>query len=501
MAAALKTDQTNNSPACKSSAWLNLAPSRKITSDLWGTALDIRNLSEEYLVKFKHESAEKYEERKNSSVFENEFRHSIETMAGMVFRTDPKPDELPDAIDVLMTDIDLCGNGFWSFALNAFEMFLRDGNGAIYVDAPPLKESAAKKVQAGQKLTRQDREGDRPFLVFYTASQIANQRFRQVGSREILTQVTLEEKTVEPDGAYGEKEVTRHRVLEIGSWKLLEQNQDTKEWTVEVDSGTTGLDIIPLVLLADIDTPPPMLTMAMLNVLLYNKQSDYDNICHLTCTPLRVQKYDSKEDAQAAAQMQKASPGVGIKVWGERGDVKYVEVAGTGMDRAEKRYQDVKGQIARIGVGMVAPSDMTAVRTATEVIDNAGQRQSKLSRMARNFENAMEKALFIMGEYINSIQGKNTVNLKTRSVANRDDPNAEPLIEEVRMRLKIDYDRLTFSMDQIQFFSDLVDSGKLSLETFLRWLDQVMDMPPGFDVETEMKRIAAVNSSIIVENE
>jgi hypothetical protein len=82
-----------------------------------------------------------------------------------------------------------------------------------------------------------------------------------------------------------------------------------------------------------------------------------------------------------------------------------------------------------------------------------------------------------MAQYLNVIKGKNTVNLNDA--------------EKLNLKLKLDYDRLTFSLQQLQFFGQLVDTGKLSLQTFLEWLPQVADMPEGFNVEEELKRIAA----------
>mgnify|MGYP003393076883 CR=1 FL=1 len=470
-----------NSPACPSAIHAKLSPSWKITQDLWGSALDIRGLETEYLPKFKKEPDEKYRERLDNSVFENEFRLAIETMAGTVFRTDPKPDELPEQIDTMFTDIDLCGNSFWSFALNAFEKFLRDGNGFIYIDAPPLSEDAKKKVEDGAKLTLADRKGDRPFWVFYEASQLVNYRYEKIGSREIFSQMTFRETTMVPDGDFGEKEVTRYRVLQPGKYTVYGQNETTKEFDVIAEeSGTTGLTEIPVIPIADLDTVPPLLTLGLLNLLYYRKTSDFDNICHLVCTPLRVQKYGSKEDAEAAAKIQTASAAAGLKGWGPDFNVFFAEVEGKGMDIARSRYQDVAANMTRIGTGMMAPADTTAIRTATEVIDSAGQRQSKLARLARDFENAIEKALYVTAEVYNAIFGAKTIDLAATE-------------DKTKLKLKIDYDRLTFTMEQVGFFSDLVDSGKLTLLTFLTWLSDAYDMPPGFDPQKEVKDLANAN--------
>lgn len=482
--AATTANNHNNEPDFKSAAYIKLAPAWKITQDLWGSALDIRNLETEYLPKFTKEPEKKYEERKNNSVFENEFRLAIETMAGKVFRENPKPDDVDPLIEELFTDIDMCGNSLWKFLLDAFEIYLRDGNGYIYVDAPPLKEETAKKVAAGEKPTLGDRAGDRPYWVFYKASQVLKTRYTKIGSREELSQATIKETTIEDDGEYGEKEVTRIRKLNIGSFQVYEKTEKDNKWVPaagEGMSGTTGLDYIPLFAIADLFSQPPMLSLGLLCILNYNQKSDYDSICHLVCTPQQVRRYDSKQDALDSAKDQTASPGVGIKGWGQHFSVTYAEVEGKGMQLAQSRYKDVESQIAKYGVGMLAPTEMTAIRTATEVIDNAGTRESKLARLTRDFENCVERALYATAEMINAIRGKDEINLE----------DAE---QKAKLKLKINYDRLTFSLEQVTMFSDLVDSGKLSLKTFLTCLATAMDMPEDFEVDEELKRIAAVTS-------
>jgi hypothetical protein len=457
--------------------WKAMERAWKLTLDLWGSPLDIRDKGKEYLIQFNREPAQKFANRLESSVFENEFRGAIETMAGMVFRTDPKPDSAHPEIDALLPDIDLCGNSFWSFNLENFQKFLRDGNGFIYVDAPPLNEASAEAIAEGREPTLRDRANDRPFWVFYEASQVINWDDERVGSRSVLSQVTIEENTYEKAGMFGVVSVKKHRILRRGSFEVWKYNPDTKQYDIPDGAGTTGLEEIPLIPVDRFGSQPPMLTLAMLNVLYYNKTSDYDDICHLVCTPRQIQKYESKQDAQEAAKLQTASPGVGLKIWGKDASVFYAEVAGGGLDHAHERYKDIEEKMAALGVGMMAPTEIAAAKTAAEVMDTAGKRQSKLANYTRQWENAIEKALYFTALYINAIKGDGTIDLA----------DAEEL---TKMRLKIDYDRLTFSIQQLQFFNGLVDSGKLSLSTFLHWLPQVADMPPGFDPEEEIKKIA-----------
>ncbi len=381
-----------------------------------------------------------------------------------------------------MTDIDLCGNSFWAWNQEKFAKFIRDGNGFIVIDAPPLKKDMQDRIDRGEEIRLDERWDDRPWWVYYHASQIINCRYEKRGSETVFTQVTIAETVTLPDGEFGEKEVEQHKILRPGSFEIRRKDEKSGEFvTVPGEGGKTNLDKIMIVpVIKDLATAPPLLTLAMLNILHYNMTSNYDDAAYLVCVPLRVSKFDTKEDADKASQMQIASPGIGLKIWGQHADVKYVEVAGTALERVEARYQDIKREMTSIGVGMLAPSDIIGVRTATEVMDNAGQRQSKLAKLAREWANAVEQALYMTAELINEIKGQKIIDLE----------NAE---ERTKMSLRVDYDRLTFSVEQLGFFNDMVDSGKLSLRTFLEWLPQVTDMPPGFDPEVELKRLADVN--------
>lgn len=472
-----------NSSNFKSKAWTAMAPAWKMTSDLWESPLAIRDKGQEYLTQFKKEDPDKFAARLKNSVFLNEFRGAIETMAGMVFRSDPKPDELHAEIEALMTDIDLCGNSFWAFNDENFQLFLRDGNGFIFVDASQINPAAAEAIKDGRRPTLAEREGDRVFWTYFTASQVINSRYEKQGSRQVLTKCTVEISSMEPDGEFGEKEVKKHLVLTPGRYEFRTKSEETGEFDTIDGPYETGLDFIPLVPCAKENSQPPMLTLGMLNIQHYNKTSDYDEILHLVCVPLRIDKYDNHQDATTAGKMEIAAPGVGRKIWGEHASITYAEVEGKGLERVELRYKDIEQAMAKIGVGMFAPSNLMQVRTATEVADTAGARQSKLAGYARQWVNAIEKALYLTVLYINAIKGPKTI----------DEATAEKM---QTMPLKVDYDRLTFSQEQLQFFSDMVDSGKLSLQTFLEWLPQVADMPPEFSPKDEMKRIAAVNTVI-----
>lgn len=459
------TATDSNKSSFKSAAWKEQQEAWTIVNDLWRDSLYIRRRGRTYLDQYKKEPNEKYDYRKQNSVFINEFRSCIERMAGIVFRSNPVPDEADKALVAMFTDIDLLGNSLHSFCIEAFEKYLRDGNVYIHVDAP---------AKPAGRSTKRDRLGQRPFLKMYTAAQAINHRYESVNGRETLTQITFEQAFTVPDGTFGEKRRIRHLVLKIGSWEIFESDEDKDEFT-STGRGETGLTFLPIISVADIGSVPPLITLALLNVLYYNKTSDFDDWCHVACVPEKIYQYATQQDADAAQQkVAVASPGVARMIWGEGAKVYFAEVSGDGMEIAKQRFEDIEGQMAKIGVNLFSPSSV-APRSATEVMDNAGQRQSLVAKYTREFENAIEQVIFMMGEVMNSII-PNTVNLSEQEVS--------------KLKLKIDYDRLTFSVEQVRLYSDLVDSGKMSLETFLEFLANLVELPSKFSVQSELDRIA-----------
>ncbi len=471
----------NNKSDYKSKAWESQADALKLTSDLWQSPLYIQKKGDTYLEKFPKEKQEKYQLRLARSVPRNKFRESIETMAGMVFKEDPAPPEAPTALKAMFTDIDGCGNNLHSFLLTSFEKYLRDGSGAILVNST-MNEGARAKASNDEQLTAADRATDIVFWSYIEASQIINHRYETINGVEVLTQATIESKQIEPNGEFGEIEVTRHYIFRRGSVEVRRFDEKQQEYVIEDDKGgPTGLEDISLVLLAPIGTAPPLLDLAMLTVSYYNKLSDFDNWCHIAFVPRQVIKLADEADATKYKDLNQSAE-VGLLLFGEHAEASYLEVSGNGIELAMKRNAELAAEMAAIGVGLLAPSEV-APKSATEVVDTAGQRQSKLARFAREFENSVEKAFYFTAELKQDISGAGAIDLKDT--------------ENTSLKLKMDFDRLTFRPEQMAFIERLATENKLSLETWLELLPNLIEMPQGWSAEEELERINKINAVVL----
>lgn len=470
-----KSETDPNSSGYKCAQWMSQAKSWELMSDLWESPMYVRSKGEKYLRKNPQENAKKYEQRLDNSVPQGKLRECIETMAGMVFKDNPAPEKAPTALADLFKDIDARGNSLHSFLQQSFAKFLRDGGGAIHVNATKLSDAAREKVANGEKLTAADRQGDRAFWTWVEAREMIGYREDNVGGVVKPLQIVIQRNEIIPDGQYGEAEILRNYIFRIdGSFAVEYWDTKTGTWLADPDmpEGNTGQDEITISLAAPYGSTPPLETLAMLDNLYYNKESDFDDWCHNACVPERIYNFDSDSDAQKWKAELKNSASTARAMWGQYAKAYFNEVSGNGLEVVTNRLDKIEARIAQLGVGMLAPTEATPTKTASEVIDTAGQRQSKLAWYAREFENCVEKAFYFTMLYMKSISGA-----------------AVEVTDETTLKLKMDFDRLTFTPERLQVFKDLLANGDMSKLTFWELVAKSEEMPESWTPELEIERL------------
>lgn len=490
---AIKKNQNEDMPDFQNSLYGEMFPAWMITNDLWGGTNEIRKKEKAYLPQFNKEPPKKYKDRLNSSVFFNVFQRTVSSLVGLVFKNAALPQEVPDEIKNLFTDIDLCGNDIEMFLRESFTNAVRDGHSFIFIDAPPMIEREGQTTLA-------DVADRRPFWINYKASQAVNWQYETIAGKTVLTQITFRTVEMMPFGKYGEQGVTKYKVLMRGTGQPGDENEngmyedfivnDKKEPVSQGERQASWKDIPVAVIygrkLAPLYTTPPLLELAHLNILHYQKTSDFDDICHRLCVPILTRKLASKDDLTALLELEKKavtiSPAVMMNVFGENADLKYTEVTGAGLEIVANRIKELESQMSKLGLELLSPTENESAKTATEIMSDNSQSQSDLAVMAKNLETATEQAIYFTGEMINAIFGANTVNLSEA--------------ERNKFKLKIDYNKLSFTVEQMALFSNLVDTGKMTLETFLKWLSQIADMPKDYSPEKEAQMLRAQKAEI-----
>ena len=478
----------------KSKAWQGMIKAWKITSDLWAGALSLRDKGSSYLLKFPKEDDAAYQERKEwRSVFYDGFKRTITGFAGLTFDENPSPQKAPQPILDLFSDIDLCGNDFYTFLLTSFEKYLRDGNGFFLATAPHLTEYQQTALEQKGSLSIADRLNDRPYGIFFTASQCINHFYDEIDGRNELSQITIEEKCLERVSpfSFGEKEVIKHRIYRRGSLEIrtFQSTEDLDNDNFTSDFFELGYDDIMIVPIADIGTEPPFLSIALSNIEHYNTKSDFANWNHRRNVPHPVFVFDTKEDADKFNETLKTvSPNMMIGIWGQYAKAYYLEVSGAGAEITQKYIKELHEDMSRLGLEKLQPTAPSSSRkTATEINSDNIQSHSELITLVRKFENAVERFIYNLGVVYNDIK-PNTVKLEE--------------VEPNKIKLNINYKKLAFPLQSLDIIRSLTTDGVLSIETLVEMLPTMLEaLPENWSKELEMKRLKEQKAELVAMEE
>ncbi len=455
----------------KVAAYSAMSRAWTIVSDLAEGTMQIRARDRAYLPQEPAEDNGAYQSRLSRSVFFNCFRRTVQALVGMIFRKAPSLNEdVPPQIKQHLENVDLAGTHLSVFLRQVFTDAVRDGHAFMYVDMNTGLNESVETQGVEPTLADDASTNRRPYWVEYRACQAMNWRVELVDGQATLAQITFEEKTMEEDGAYGEREVVRYRVLRPGSWELFKVGPRKK--LIPDGNGVTSLSYIPLSVVysnqvAPLVSSPPLLELAYLNIKHYQLTSDLDNVVHLTCVPLLWAR-----DRDTESQMMQIGAAIMIDLKGQYSELGYAEITGNGIDKAQTRIDKCERQMAVMGLEMLAEKDNTN-QTATEINVNSAQSNSELSLMATSLQYAAECCLGFHAEYM-ELKGEK--------------PGGS-------ITLNVEYDRLVLSPEKIRVLKELVVDQILTPETLLNLLMRAGELPDDFNISEEIDRLYGKGAS------
>jgi len=428
----------------------------QVIEPLLGGTLAMRAAGTALLPKWPNEEAEAYKLRLATATLFPAYRRTVGVMAGKPFSKALTLNDAPQPIEEWSRDVDLQGVSLHTFAAEMFEETIGHGLAGIFIDHPPAKPDPARTKAQAQAL------GLRPYWVRVRHGQILGWRAQLGPNGMQLTQLRFMESVDEPDGPWGTTAVEQVRVLEPGAWATYRKNAKG-EWQ-EHASGTTTLDVVPFVPLYGIRRAfmvgaPALADLAHLNVKHWQSQSDQDNILHVARVPILAVMGVEDEKWQLTVG---ASTAVKLP---QGGDMKFVEHTGAAIEAGAKSLDALEQQMIQTGAELLVKKP--GQRTATESANDAEANKSDLQRIAENFADALDQALWLTGRYLR-------VGDKAGSV-----------------RLFDDYGAATLSDASAQLVADLNARGLLSKETTLRELQRRGVLAADIDVEDELDRAAA----------
>lgn len=388
-----------------------MLPDLQIVRDVSGGTRHLRfcERAQLYLPPEPKEKPEAYAIRRSRATLFNAYERAVNGLVGLVFREEPTlSDDVPELmrgreeaseageIEGQLEDCDLAGTHWAVFAKELFAAAF-EGHAFLYVDMPPA-------LPEGATLEDERRAGRRPYFVLYRKDQAVNWR---LDARGRLAQITFEEKTLEPDGEFGEQEVCRYRVLRPGSWQLFRKVQGRDgNWQIIPDpdapEGKTSLSEIPVAIcytkkIKPLQSRPALLDLAMLNLTHYAETSDYRTYLHIASRPLLWFKNRDK-----SKKVENIGPYTLFDV-GTDGLVAFAETSGAALGAARQDLKDLEEHMAVLGLSML--KQKTAQKTATEERGDQIRELSELATAARSLQDCFEQAFRFWAMYLGQPSG------------------------------------------------------------------------------------------------
>jgi len=472
--AAAPTDQADN-PSLTGRGYDDQYHDWQLVNDVIKGTRHLHLATIKYLPQEPRETNSDYQVRLKKSVFWNAYKRTVQGLTGMVFRRDPHLSaDVPPILKAQWENLDLEGTHGDVFAREVFKTGLNDGHCFIYVDMP------VSVVVDNPAATKADEAGRRPYWMLINKGSVINWRSTTTPDGQlVLTQATIVENMVEPFGEFGEVVITQYRVLTPGAFKVYRQDQQKKTWSV-VESGTTSLDFIPLIPVYTnrttfLQSQPPLLDLALLNLRHYRLQSDLDNILHKCSVPLLVAKNRRTAviEGDTASSEQVISPNTLIDV-DKDGDLKYVEPSGHAIALAQAEIKQTEAQMATLGLLLLRGAPQVQ-KTATQSALDYEAESSELAAMARGLIDALEQGLAVHAEYLG---------LKT-SGATKPGGSVE---------MNTNFSQTTLDAPTFNSLMNMVLTRNLSIDTLWDLMMQSEMLPADFSPATERKLIAAANA-------
>ena len=364
----------------------------RLIDALKGGTDEIRKRRTEFLPQEPRESDDAYSNRLNRSVLSPYLPRLVQLVTGLVLRKEIILDDVSDRTKTDMENVNLLGDNLSVFAKDLLETAVYYGHAGILVDFPEGSEDIVT-------LADERAANRRPYWKIFEPKDILGWRSQVIGGVEALTQLRLKEYLTEPDGDFGEKCLNRIRVLEPGNWKLYTQKDEGGEYAIETE-GTTSLDYIPFSIcyagkkIKLLESKPPLLDVAYLNLKHYQVQSDLDWMLHISAVPmLAFFGFPPTVDDVSVG------PNEAIN-FPENGRAQYVEPSGSSFAAQNERLAKIEHEISTLSISAIANQKMAAETAMAKRIDRA-QGDSGLNTIAQGLEDCLDNCLKYHADFYN----------------------------------------------------------------------------------------------------
>lgn len=431
----------------------------QVLEPLMGGTQKMRDAGVGLLPRWPAEDEIAYQTRLRTATLFPAYRRTVGVMSGKPFS---KPLDLVDADPQVMEwaeDIDLQNVSLHSFAAEMFHETMGYGMAGILVSMQKPSGTPARSRAEEQA------SGRRPYFVRVKHNQILGWKLDKSTGGAVLTQLRILESIDEDDGPFGVKCVQQVRVLEPGTWAIWKEIEKGK-WVL-TDEGTTSVNVVPFIPLyglrdAFMCGKAPLLDLAYMNVKHWQSQSDQDTIMHVARVPILAM-------IGADDQTQLSIGGASAVRMPAASELKYVEHSGKAIQAGQDSLDALEQQMLQTGAELLVKQPGNR-RTATESITDAEANKSDLQRMAENFEDAIDQALDLLGQFAGIAKPGN-------------------------VKLYADYGTATLGEASAALIQNLQLAGLISRKTALTELQRRGVLSDDIDPETELAEADAEGPS------
>lgn len=399
-------------PSTPNAAAKRQANALTIVRDLWGGTERLRECGATYLPRSPAEEADNYQTRLDIAVLFNAFRRTVSGLTGLVFAKDPTlSEDVPAPIKTHFENIDNAGAHGDVFLRDQFQDALQTGHNLILVEYP---------ATGGKQTAADEMREVRPYWVPIKKDNIVSWRTTTEYGAPVLTQLVVKECTMEPKGSFGEEEVVRYRVfyreradgiVTVGFRLLRVVETPAGKSVLEEDAGTYPTqDEIPVAEITTsgkrglLDSDPPLMDLAYLNIAHYQERSDYAYSKHMTCVPIFGLFGFPEMDQDGKPIKVTVGPNAALRTSDPNAKAEYITHDGASLSEIRESLEALKSEMGTLGLAMLAPQTRVAETAEAKRLDKATS-DSDLAVAARGLQDGVERALYFHARYLRLADG------------------------------------------------------------------------------------------------
>lgn len=438
-----------------------MRPHWDLAAALMGGTCAMREAGVTYMPPFPKEDPNDYKRRIDCATLFPAYSRTVKTLTGKPFS---KPitvgDDVPTVITPWLEDVDLEGRNLDVFAANIMEDALAYGLCGILIDFPVAGDAKTKADELAQGL--------RPYWVHIKAHQLLGWSARRVNGRWTIEQLRIKECVTEPVTEFTEKVIEQVKVFTPGAWRIYRksENQNKVEWVLHEKIETT-LNYVPFVPVYGertgfMNSKPPLLEMAYLNVKHWQSQSDQDNILHVARVPILAATGVDDDWSMAIGSSNAVSLPLGATL-------SFTEHSGKGIGAGRESLQDLEESMRQSGAELLVIRQTQT--TATEIASDNAVGMCALQKITKDVQDALDQALQITADWVSAGEGGH-------------------------VKIFDEFASKTFADASAQIVLTAQQSGLISKQTALRELQRRGELAADIDPEEELDSVEGEGPSL-----